>query len=95
MPRVDCDAPFFKIEDTLDTETHIHIHTQNYMHQILNFSADLIHELYEVYRQTMADPDVINQARYFRRLAMEITFQNNLLAAGYEEEDDRRYGPGF
>ena len=39
--------------------------------------------------------DVINQARYFRRLAMEITFQNNLLAAGYEEEDDRRYGPGF
>ena len=63
------------------------------MHQILNFPADLIHELYEVYRQTMAD--VINQARYFRRLAMEITFQNNLLAAGYEEEDDRRYGPGF
>ena len=63
------------------------------MHQILNVPADLIHELYEVYRQTMAD--VINQARYFRRLAMEITFQNNLLAAGYEEEDDRRYGPGF
>ena len=28
MPRVDCDAPFFKIEDTLDTETHIsHSHS--------------------------------------------------------------------
>ena len=63
------------------------------MHQILNFPADLIHELYEVYRQTMAD--VINQARYFRRLAMEITFQNDLRRRGYEEEDDRRYGPGF
>ena len=49
--------------------------------------------MYEVYRQTMAD--VINQARYFRRLAMEITFQNDLRRRGYEEEDDRRYGPGF
>ena len=38
--------------------------------------------------------DVINQARYFRRLAMEITFQDDL-RQGYEDEEDRRYGPGF
>ena len=63
------------------------------MHQILNFPAELIQEMYEVYRQTMAD--VINQARYFRRLAMEITFQDDLRHRGYEDEEDRRYGPGF
>lgn len=57
------------------------------MHQILNFPVDLIQQLYEVYWQTMTN--VINQTRYFRRLAMEIAFQDT------GDEDDRRYGPGF
>ena len=69
----------------------------NFPNRILNFPAELIQALYKVYMQAVAEmiTDANNQSRYFRRLAMEIAFQDDLRHRGYEEEDDRRYGPGF